>query len=505
LTTAEKRRILLNNIYGVDIDPQAVEVTKLSLLLKVLEGENEGSLGQQLAFFQERALPDLGSNIKCGNSLIGPDFYTQDGRQLALLDTKEMYRINAFDWQAEFAGVFAGGGFDAVIGNPPYLFITELRKSDKDYFSTIFKTYSYRYDVYGLFIEKCIDNLIKNRGRFGFIIPHTLLNNDSFKHLRHLILRKTSVNQIIDLGPGVFQNAKNETMLLFFENAQPTKEHMCEIVKSDNHLSGLDNLEKVAQNWFLEMPKSPILLVTTQAAISILDKLRRIELTLGDVCTINQGLRTGNNQKFLSTEKYLDSHYPVVGGKNIDRYLVRDFIYVQYEPKLLDAPRKKSIFTSKEKLIAQEVRNITLPRRLIVAYDDDQLFSLQTTNAINIRHDFEQPISIKYLLGLINSSIHNWFFRLNFPSNNHIASNQLSQLPIRTIDFSNPTDTTRHDKMVTLVETMIELHKSLAAARTPTEKQILQRQIDTTDSQIDALVYDLYDLTDDEIRIVEES
>ena len=79
MTTAEKRRILLNNIYGVDIDPQAVEVTKLSLLLKVLEGENEGSLGQQMAFFQERALPDLDSNIKCGNSLIGPDFYTQAG------------------------------------------------------------------------------------------------------------------------------------------------------------------------------------------------------------------------------------------------------------------------------------------------------------------------------------------------------------------------------------------------------------------------------------------
>ena len=75
LTTAERKRILLNNIYGVDIDSQAVEVTKLSLLLKVLEGENEETINQQLKMFHERALPDLGSNIKCGNSLIGPDFF----------------------------------------------------------------------------------------------------------------------------------------------------------------------------------------------------------------------------------------------------------------------------------------------------------------------------------------------------------------------------------------------------------------------------------------------
>ncbi|MFQ5614841.1 MAG: N-6 DNA methylase, partial [Anaerolineae bacterium] len=102
LTTAERKRILLDHIYGVDIDPQAVEVTKLSLLLKVLEGETEESIATQLSFFQERALPDLGRNIKCGNSLIGPDFY--DGQQLrmGLLDEEEMYRLNVFDWAAEF-------------------------------------------------------------------------------------------------------------------------------------------------------------------------------------------------------------------------------------------------------------------------------------------------------------------------------------------------------------------------------------------------------------------
>ncbi len=106
LTTTEKKRILLCNIYGVDIDPQAVEVTKLSLLLKVLEGESEQSVSAQLTLFQERALPDLGNNIKCGNSLIGPDFY--DGQ--TTFDMEERLRINAFDWQRSFRRSWAGAG-----------------------------------------------------------------------------------------------------------------------------------------------------------------------------------------------------------------------------------------------------------------------------------------------------------------------------------------------------------------------------------------------------------
>jgi predicted type IV restriction endonuclease len=138
LTVAERKRILLANLYGVDIDPQAVEVTKLSLLLKVLEGETGETLGlRQMKLFHERALPDLDANVLCGNSLISTDFF--DGR--LELDAEERRRVNAFDWAAGFPEVFAaspitpipaspstgegrGGGesgFDVILGNPPYL------------------------------------------------------------------------------------------------------------------------------------------------------------------------------------------------------------------------------------------------------------------------------------------------------------------------------------------------------------------------------------------------
>jgi type II restriction/modification system DNA methylase subunit YeeA len=117
LTIAERKRILLDNIYGVDIDAQAVETTKLSLLLKVLEGETQQTLQPVLRMFQERALPDLGDNIKCGNSLIGPDFYQQ--QQLNLLTDEEHYRINVFDWEKEFPQVFGSGALAARLAKPP--------------------------------------------------------------------------------------------------------------------------------------------------------------------------------------------------------------------------------------------------------------------------------------------------------------------------------------------------------------------------------------------------
>ena len=120
LTTAERKRILLAHIYGVDIDPQAVEVTKLSLLLKVLEGESDESLSSQMRLFQERALPDLSTNIQCGNSLIGPDFY--DGQQLTLLDDEGATGSTSLTGAASRGVQRRRHPFDAVIGNPPDIF-----------------------------------------------------------------------------------------------------------------------------------------------------------------------------------------------------------------------------------------------------------------------------------------------------------------------------------------------------------------------------------------------
>ncbi|MCP4682366.1 MAG: N-6 DNA methylase, partial [Desulfobacterales bacterium] len=159
LTTDERKRILLNNIYGVDIDHQAVEVAKLSLLLKVLEGEDEQSIGKQMALFQARVLPDLSNNIKCGNSLIGPDFY--ENRQMNIFDEEEMYRVNAFDWESEFSDIMKNGGFDAVIGNPPYV-RQESLSVFKEYFKKSYQCYHGTADLYAYFIERGVSLLRKD-------------------------------------------------------------------------------------------------------------------------------------------------------------------------------------------------------------------------------------------------------------------------------------------------------------------------------------------------------
>jgi type I restriction-modification system DNA methylase subunit len=134
LTTAEKKRILLDNIFGVDIDSQAVEVTKMSLQLKVLEHESRESIDQQAKLGLEGVLPNLGDNIKCGNSLIGPEYY--DTEQGTLFDEEAMRRVNVFDWNDDkkgFGGIMQRGGFDCVVGNPPYV-RQELLKEQKGYF-----------------------------------------------------------------------------------------------------------------------------------------------------------------------------------------------------------------------------------------------------------------------------------------------------------------------------------------------------------------------------------
>ncbi len=156
LTLAERKRILLDNLYGVDIDPQAVEVTKLSLLLKVLEGA-AAQLGPQAALLGERVLPDLDNNVKCGNSLIGPDFY--DRPQPSLLGDDEMLRVNAFDWRAEFPAIMSNGGFDAVIGNPPYIRIQALKEwapLEVELYKELYRAAGKgNYDIYVVFVEKC--------------------------------------------------------------------------------------------------------------------------------------------------------------------------------------------------------------------------------------------------------------------------------------------------------------------------------------------------------------
>jgi len=493
LTTAARKQILLNNIFGVDIDPQAVEVTKLSLLLKVLEGENEQSISQQLKFFHGRALPDLGNNIKCGNSLIGPDFYAQ--QQMSLLDNEERYRINSFDWQAEFPEIMKAGGFDAVIGNPPYVLGREtFDNTMKKYLSSNYVAFGGKYDLYIYFTEKAI-SLLNKQGKFGYILPNTLLANVNAVRLRKLILDKTNIEIIKTFKSKVFDKAQVESIILILQNTQNSNVNTITIEAEQN--------SSIPQSLFLREQDFRFNVNLTPIAERLIEKIQSLSVSLGtltDICIgIQLGGSSGDDRKesFLSNNPKDKTYKKVIDGRDINRYQSDwNGAYVHYGD-WLHRKRDEKYFLNHKIVIRQ------IGRAPIATIDEDRLYTLNTIyNLINL-----SQYSLKYLLGIINSKLGRWFwikrnydFKTLFPK---IKKTQIEAIPIRIINFSDPADKSRHDRMVDLVEQMLRMHKQLAAAKTDHEKTALQRQIEATDRQIDALVYALYGLTEEEIKIVE--
>ena len=218
LTLAERKRILLNNIYGVDVDRNAVEVTKLSLLLKVLE--YEGQEVSQYSIIKERILPDLYENIKCGNSLISSADIT-DGFLSNVFTDDELYKINPFDWKDKkrgFGDIIQGGGFDVVVGNPPYLKeYTDTYQFNLIKQSKLKSYYQGKMDLWYLFACQSID-LLKENGLHGFIATNNWITSAGSSILRNKILLETQLKKFLDFADfKVFQSASIQTMIYILE------------------------------------------------------------------------------------------------------------------------------------------------------------------------------------------------------------------------------------------------------------------------------------------------
>jgi hypothetical protein len=203
LTTAEKKRILLNNIFGVDIDINAVEVTKLSLLLKCLEGETEASIQQQFKLWNERVLPTLENNIKSGNSLIDTDFFD------TMLDFGEERKIKPFNWQYSFPDVFLQGGFDIVIGNPPYG--ASLSKDILAYLINRYPILKKVPDSYCAFIY-ISTKLVSKHGLISFIVPNTFCDLENCDEFRKWFLENNRVFDLYQTG-WAFKEAVVDTLV----------------------------------------------------------------------------------------------------------------------------------------------------------------------------------------------------------------------------------------------------------------------------------------------------
>jgi hypothetical protein len=596
LTIAERKRILLDNIFGVDIDSQAVETTKLSLLLKVLEGETQQSLQPVLRIFHQRALPDLGDNIKCGNSLIGPDFYQQ--QQMALLDEEERYRVNVFDWQAEFPQIFRKktpsgelhetptvpldytmpavplhgsysyrrikvpkvpavpvpfepeweGGFDAVIGNPPYVRIQGFPADQIQYLTTHYCSATGNCDLYVSFVERSL-NLLNQGGTLGVIAPNKFFRTDYGKGLRGLLSSRRAVRRIVDFEANQVFAATTYTCLLFL---QKKASDSFEYAKSKSDKASVqsaifskrDSATLESKSWTFESRETALLLAKLEKDIT-----RLLDLP----ADMGRGSSTGDDNIFVFETGTLKIEEGVVreplfasdfgryrfapGGKwsvIFPYYIGEDGAYHLYSEKEIRTkfPRAFAYLHENQPALRRRkqyqewfgysaARNLELHDRAQIAVPllaDGGLcaaipetrrgrFCPMASGGFTITIAKESPLKPDYVLGLLNSKL--LFWRLGTLSNLFrggwitCTKQYFGELPIRNIDFSNPADKSRHDQIVHLVRQMPALHQRLSAVKTPQEKIALERQITAADTEIDRVVYDLYGLTEAEIKIVE--
>ena len=500
LTTDERKRILLNNIFGVDIDHQAVEVTKLSLLLKVLEGEDEQSIGKNLLLFQERVLPDLSDNIKCGNSLIGPDFYNH--QQMNLLEDEEIFRVNAFDWKSEFAEIMTDGGFDAVIGNPPYRQVTD--KVELSYFKRNYSTCEGRVDLFELFIEKA-NALTQDGNSFSFIVPSPMLTNQFSRKTRHLLAQQNALTLITTFSFPVFSDPTVHTCVFVSTKGASNRTSVYAGLENQNALNAEPNYT-TEKDKLLFGENDVINVFITPKILSLLNRLSEKSESLGCLCHMRQCIKTGNDSTYLKISE-ADLKEPwkrALQGRGMNRYAISEnHLWLNYGPWLARNWQNKD-FYERLKIGIRETGS-----RLTATLDTEGRYFLSSLYSVYYKDDNRYE-SLSYLLGILNSEFASWLasiFALSATKGafTKFRTNQLSPLPIRVIDFGDPVDVDMHDRMLSLVDQMLELNKKLAESKMPQATEMVKRQIETTDRQIDDLVYELYDLTDDEIKIVEQA
>ena len=536
--------ILENNLFGVDLNEESVEIAKLSLWLRTAQ--------------RNRKLNSLNNNIKCGNSLI---------------DDATIAGDKAFNWQNEFPKVFANGGFDVVIGNPPYVFARDnFNQNEKNFYVEKYVSAKYQINTYLLFIEKSV-HLLKKNGVYGLIIPNSWLMVYSGEGLRKFLLETNKLNQIINLEGYSFESANVETVILLAEKEKINKDNSIKIFlnngnefylshsKSQNEFSNNDGCEfKVFLDNNNDKLNSKILKKTEALDNLVLIKagLQAYEKDKGEPKQTELDVK---NRPYDYNFKFDDETFKYLDGKDVGRYFVNwSGLYLKYG-KHLAAPRTFNLFDGK-KIIVREITGV-FPKCLISTYSEE-LYLYNRSNIAIIEKE-KSEVSLKYILAVLNSSLLSYYFVKNtaksvrklFPK---IILNDLRKFPIKKISNSNQQPfIEKADLMLSLNKDLQEvslkfskyfsgqfkleklsgklekwydvtfedfiaaINKAIKAQKgTPLTKKdefdwidlfeenkakanTLQSEINTTDKAIDAMVYELYGLTKEEIEIVENS
>ena len=497
IDATDRISILQSNIFGVDLDIQAVEIARLNLLLRSLA--------------KRETLPGLKGNIKQGNSLISG---TEEELKGYFGDNwREMF---PFKWEQEFKVAMAEGGFDVVIGNPPYVGSLELSKSvldtTKGFFRAKYKSATGIFDLYVLFLEKAVE-LAKNNGLISFIVPNKFLVNDYGIGIREILLQNKIV-EILDVSNlDVFKDSAVYPVVVIIKKEPPSKDSRVKMGHVGTEGGDISYTIGSQEGW-IKSDNKIISMGVSSDITTLLGKIEERSIKLKETAKVlsgTTGFDYANYGKLLSETKKEGSIKFVVSGNikpyYIDwdkkiHYLKRKFngAYFNVESKIVSEGRKH-LYKTKNKIV---IRGMS--KRLIAGLDDEGL-----ALAVGVYAIVETKYDSRYILALVNSKVIDFYFKAKFESK-HLAggylaynASQLKQIPICKTDLNNSTKKKLHDDLLALAERMLELNKHLALIRDTysNEKDELEREIKNTDREIDDLVYDLYGLTAEERKIVE--
>ncbi len=509
--------ILEKNIYGVDINEESVDIAKLSLWLRTAQ--------------RGRKLTTLNNNIKCGNSLI---------------NDSEVAEEKAFKWQKEFPNVFEKGGFDVVIGNPPYVPTEYISENDKVFLEKTYNSAFGRINLYPIFYEKGI-LILRDNGVLSYITPYTILKNQYYKEARKFILENTSINVLIDFkGNLVFEDAAVDSIILSLRKKKVSGNKFLQIFNIKNFLTQHYSTAEIIQDDIL---KSDDLSFNISVNEKLITRISKNCTTVSKVINFNQGIITGGNSKYLTQEVGALTK-KMITGSDFNRYTKPEsHSYIIYDTDKLHRPRKKEIFEVAEKILLRQTGAYP-----ICTIDLERHYTLDTVhNGLIIDENY----SSKYLLALFNSKLFRFLYENSINEGGKVFAQvkiiYIDPLPIKIakeeiqkpfiikveeiISFTSQLKMIQSsliglfqskfeiEKLTTKLQNWHELEfgdflKELKKAKVQLSlseeaewmqyfneqkqrAQTLKTEINRIDAQIDKMVYELYGLTDEEIKIVE--
>ena len=506
------KEILQNNIFGVDLNKESVEITKLSLWLKTAD--------------KNKTLASLENNIKCGNSLI---------------DDPEIAGNLAFNWEKEFPEIFANGGFDIVVGNPPYVLCQPSNTNEKTLkFYNNFEVSSYKIDLYHLFFEKGII-LSKNNGYISFITPNTYLVNNYNLKLREFILRNTQIKQIINYKNIVFEDANVDVSTIILKKSKYTDENVKILLSSKNENKIV--LEKQQNDWLKDDEK--IFNLRKEFPINFSNCI-----SLKEIAKTYFGIQAFDKKSSISQKKENEKYLPMIDGANVFRYQFSK--YNQYFNFIDDNIKSGGDYKvyEKERIVIRQIGKTP-----IIGYCEANIL---TSNTIYNIFSITDKFNLKYIFTLLNSKLLKKYWEYKYNDNKNlfpkIKGYQLDDLPLVNIPLEKQQPfIEKADKMLSLNRELQDLSQKFQrmllrkfdleklstklqewylldfsdfikelkrlkvklslSQESEWEEYFLEEkskaiavdsEIKNTDKEIDSMVYKLYDLTDEEIKIIEE-